>query len=41
MIRKVMKDFTFSDGMTVPAGNFLSVAMSRIHTDPVKMHLHY
>ena len=41
MIRKVMKDFTFSDGMTVPAGNFLSVAMSCIHTDPVNTHLHY
>ena len=41
MTRKVMKDFTFADGTTIPAGNFLSVAMSCIHTDPVKMHLHY
>ena len=41
MTRKTMKDFTFSDGTTIPAGNFLSVAMSCIHTDPVKMHLHY
>ncbi|KAF8697278.1 hypothetical protein AX14_001385 [Amanita brunnescens Koide BX004] len=34
MIRKVMKDFTFSDGMTIPAGNILSVAIPCIHTDP-------
>ena len=41
MTRKTMKDFTFSDGMTIPAGNLLSVAASCIHTDPVKIHLHY
>ena len=41
MTRKAMKDFTFSDGMTIPAGNLLSVAMTCIHTDPVKVHLHY
>ena len=41
MIRKVMKDFTFSDGTTIPAGNFLSVAMSCINTNSVKMYFHY
>ncbi|KAF8627694.1 hypothetical protein AX15_004292 [Amanita polypyramis BW_CC] len=34
MLRKVMKDFTFSDGTTVPAGNILCVAIACIHTDP-------
>ena len=38
MTRKTMKDFTFSDGMTIPAGNLLSVAAPCIHTDPVKRH---
>jgi cytochrome P450 len=37
MRRKVLKDFTFSDGTTIPAGNILSVAASCIHTDPVKI----
>ena len=41
MIRKVMKDFTFSDGTTIPAGNFLSVAMSCINTNSVKMRFHF
>ena len=36
-----MKDFTFSDGTTIPAGNFLSVAMSCINTNSVKMRFHY
>ena len=36
MTRKTMKDFTFSDGMTIPAGNLLSVAIPCIHTDPVR-----
>ena len=34
MRRKVMEDFTFSDGTTIPAGNVLSVATC-MHTDPV------
>ncbi|KAF8657579.1 hypothetical protein AX14_007845 [Amanita brunnescens Koide BX004] len=33
MRRKVLKDFTFSDGTTIPAGNVLSVATC-MHTDP-------
>ena len=41
MTRKTMKDFTFSDGMTIPAGNLLSVAIPCIHMDPVKILLHY
>ncbi|KAF8715603.1 hypothetical protein AX14_012570 [Amanita brunnescens Koide BX004] len=28
------QDFTFFDGMTIPAGNLLSVAIPCIHTDP-------
>ena len=31
-----MKDFTFSDGTTVPAGNLVSVPMLQIHLDPVR-----
>ncbi|KAF8347875.1 cytochrome P450 [Amanita rubescens] len=34
MFRKVMKDFTFSDGTTIPAGNFMCVPSLCIHTDP-------
>ncbi|KIL65456.1 hypothetical protein M378DRAFT_162080 [Amanita muscaria Koide BX008] len=33
MIRKVMKDFTFSDGMTVPAGSMIAVPFDPVHTD--------
>ncbi|KAF8733251.1 hypothetical protein AX14_003987 [Amanita brunnescens Koide BX004] len=32
--RKTIKDFTFSDGTTIPAGNLISVAVPCIHTDP-------
>ncbi|KAJ7586983.1 cytochrome P450 [Mycena floridula] len=35
MTRKVMKDFTFSDGTTIPAGNTVSVAGSAMHFDEV------
>ncbi|KAF8621411.1 hypothetical protein AX15_007823 [Amanita polypyramis BW_CC] len=31
--RKVMKDFTFSDGTMIPAGNLIAVAMRPIHLD--------
>ena len=41
MRRRTTKDFTFSDGTTIPAGNFLSVAIPCIHTDPVKMFRRY
>jgi hypothetical protein len=37
MSRKTMKDFTFSDGTTIPAGNVISIAASCMHTDPVKI----
>jgi len=33
--RQVMKDYTFSDGTTIPAGNIISVPMLPIHLDPV------
>ena len=29
-----MKDFTFSDGTTIPAGNLISVPLLPIHLDP-------
>ncbi|KAF8702620.1 hypothetical protein AX14_014402 [Amanita brunnescens Koide BX004] len=32
--RQVMKDFTFSDGTTIPAGNLISVPLLPIHLDP-------
>ena len=35
MTRKVLKDFTFSNGITVPAGTFVSVAGYHIHNDDV------
>lgn len=35
MFRKVVKDFTFSDGTTIPAGNYMSVPSQCIHADPV------
>jgi hypothetical protein len=31
-----MKDFTFSDGITIPAGNLITVPMLPIHLDPVR-----
>jgi hypothetical protein len=31
-----MKDFTFSDGTTIPAGNVVAVALEAIHRDPVR-----
>ncbi|KAF8324738.1 cytochrome P450 [Amanita rubescens] len=34
MTRKIMKDFTFTDGTTIPAGNFISVPAACINTDP-------
>ena len=41
MLRKAMKDFTFSDGTTIPAGNIISVAASCMQTDPVRIFRHY
>ena len=41
MTRKTMKDFTFSDGTTISAGNLVTVAAPCIHTDPVKMYHRY
>ena len=35
MNRKATKDFTFSNGLTIPAGYTVSVATQGIHTDPV------
>jgi len=32
--RQVKKDYTFSDGTTIPAGNLVSVPMLPIHLDP-------
>lgn len=34
--RKVLKDFTFSNGVTVPAGFTVAAAAHAIHTDPVR-----
>ena len=39
--RKTMKDFTFSDGTTISAGNLVTVAAPCIHTDPVRMYHRY
>ncbi|KAF8639979.1 hypothetical protein AX17_001225 [Amanita inopinata Kibby_2008] len=33
MVRKVVRDFTFSDGTVVPAGNMLAVPLYAIHRD--------
>ena len=33
MSRKVLKDFTFSNGLTVPAGTFLAAPAYHIHND--------
>jgi len=35
--RQVKKDFTFSDGTTIPAGNMVAVPMLPIHLDPVRV----
>ena len=37
MLRRTMKDFTFSDGTTIPAGNIIAVPTSCIHADPVEI----
>ncbi|KAF8637705.1 hypothetical protein AX16_010780 [Volvariella volvacea WC 439] len=34
MVRKALKDFTFSDGTTVPAGHFAAVCAIAVHHDP-------
>ncbi|KAF8637691.1 hypothetical protein AX16_010766 [Volvariella volvacea WC 439] len=34
MTRKALKDFTFSDGTTVPAGHFVAVCSIAIHNNP-------
>lgn len=34
-MRKVLKDFTFSNGITVPAGSKISIPHRSIHRDPV------
>ncbi|KAF8330118.1 cytochrome P450, partial [Amanita rubescens] len=33
MLRKTLKDFTFSDGTTIPAGNIVSVPLISLHRD--------
>ena len=40
MTRKAMKDFTFSDGTTIPAGNIISVAAPCMQIDPVRILRH-
>jgi hypothetical protein len=35
--RQVKKDYKFSDGTTIPAGNLVSVPMLPIHLDPVRV----
>ncbi|KAF8735505.1 hypothetical protein AX14_001941 [Amanita brunnescens Koide BX004] len=35
--RKVLKDFTFSDGTTIPAGYLISVPHRCVHQDPVRI----
>lgn len=35
MTRKVLKDFTFSDGTFVPAGNYISIASDALHHDEI------
>ena len=34
MKRYVLDDYTFSDGITVPAGTFISISIPSIHLDP-------
>jgi cytochrome P450 len=33
MNRQLLKDFTFSDGLTIPKGSYVSVASSAMHYD--------
>ena len=35
MVRRVMKDFTFSNGITLPAGTDIAVATHATHMDGV------
>ncbi|KAJ7227249.1 cytochrome P450 [Mycena pura] len=35
MPRKIVRDFTFSDGSVVPAGHFMALAVIPIHEDPI------
>ena len=37
MARKAMKDFTFSDGTTIPTGNIIALGASCMQTDPVRI----
>lgn len=37
MTRRVLKDFTFSNGIHIPAGQYVSVAGHSIHTDKVRI----
>lgn len=39
--RKAIKDFTFSDGTTVPAGTFVSVATHSAHFDDVRISMRH
>ena len=39
MTRKVVEDFTFSNGTHVPSGTFLSIASDAIHHDEVCLSL--
>lgn len=41
MVRKVLKDFTFSDGTTVPAGVTVALAGSPTHLDAVSISRRY
>jgi hypothetical protein len=36
MLRKTLKDFTFSDGTTIPAGNLVSIPLISLHRDEVR-----
>ena len=36
MTRKVIKDFTFSDGTTIPTGNLVTIPEASIHFDAVR-----
>jgi hypothetical protein len=39
MSRKVLKDFTLSDGTVLPAGCLVSIVAGGVHYDPVRSHL--
>ncbi|KAM6491947.1 Cytochrome P450, partial [Amanita muscaria] len=39
MRRKALKDFTFSDGMAIPAGTSVSIPYVPVHTDPASSSL--